>query len=223
MTMTGAIMMTISTDMYHHCGPRVVFCAATSTGMVWAFALERKSASRILVPGQDEDEHEGRGQPGAHKRQRDGEEHPELRSAVDLGALLEVERHAGEEVARQPDDDRQVDAGIGRDQRELGVEQLKMLEHHVDRQHRDDRRHDPVRDHPELDVVVANRGLEAPNERAKREQEERDRDGERDLPGRMQGGDRDDDRDQKHKEGHDRSKLDLEIGCAPARRRQARR
>src|SRR4029077_12144730 len=46
MTMTGAIMMTISTDMYHHCGPRVVFCAATSTGMVWALALVRKSASR---------------------------------------------------------------------------------------------------------------------------------------------------------------------------------
>jgi ABC-type proline/glycine betaine transport system ATPase subunit len=35
MTMTGAIMMTISTDMYHRCGPRVVFCAATSTGMVF--------------------------------------------------------------------------------------------------------------------------------------------------------------------------------------------
>ena len=34
MTITGAIMMTISTDMYHHWGPRVVFCAATSTGMV---------------------------------------------------------------------------------------------------------------------------------------------------------------------------------------------
>src|SRR6516225_11737910 len=44
--MTGAIMITIKTDMYHHCGPRVPFCADTRTGMVWAFALERKSASR---------------------------------------------------------------------------------------------------------------------------------------------------------------------------------
>ena len=46
MTITGAIMMTISTDMYHHCGPRVPFCAATVIGMVCALALERKSASR---------------------------------------------------------------------------------------------------------------------------------------------------------------------------------
>ena len=46
MTTTGAIMTTISTDMFHHCGPRVVFCAETSTGMVCALALERKSARR---------------------------------------------------------------------------------------------------------------------------------------------------------------------------------
>ena len=31
MTMTGAIITTISTDMFHHCGPRVVFCAETRT------------------------------------------------------------------------------------------------------------------------------------------------------------------------------------------------
>jgi len=36
MATTGAIMMMISTDMYHHCGPRVAFWAATSRGMVWA-------------------------------------------------------------------------------------------------------------------------------------------------------------------------------------------
>jgi len=46
MTITGAIITTMSTDMFHHCGPRVVFCAETSTGMVWASALVRKSASR---------------------------------------------------------------------------------------------------------------------------------------------------------------------------------
>ena len=43
---TGAIMMTIKADMYHHCGPRVPFCAATRIGMVWALAVERKSARR---------------------------------------------------------------------------------------------------------------------------------------------------------------------------------
>ena len=31
---TGRIMIMISTDMYHHCGPRVAFCAATLNGMV---------------------------------------------------------------------------------------------------------------------------------------------------------------------------------------------
>ena len=43
MAITGAIMITMSTDMYHHSGPRVVFCAATSTGMVCALALERNN------------------------------------------------------------------------------------------------------------------------------------------------------------------------------------
>ena len=41
MAITGAIMITMSTDMYHHSGPRVVFWAATSTGMVCA--LERNN------------------------------------------------------------------------------------------------------------------------------------------------------------------------------------
>ena len=43
---TGTIMTMISTDMYHHCGPRVAFWAATRIGMVCAFAVDRKSASR---------------------------------------------------------------------------------------------------------------------------------------------------------------------------------
>ena len=38
--------MMISTYIYHHCGPRVAFCAATCSGSVWALALERKSANR---------------------------------------------------------------------------------------------------------------------------------------------------------------------------------
>ena len=144
MTMTGTIMITISTDMFHHCGPRVVFWAATSTGMVCALALVRKSAKQILVPCQDQHEQERRDQPRAHQRQRDGEKDAELRGAVDLGALLEIERHAGEEIAHQPHDDRQVDGRVGGDQRDLRVEQPQLLEHDIDRQHRDDRRHDPV-------------------------------------------------------------------------------
>ena len=39
-------MITIKTDMYHHCGPRVAFCAAIKRGSVCALAVERNSASR---------------------------------------------------------------------------------------------------------------------------------------------------------------------------------
>lgn len=38
-------MITMRTDMYHCWGPHVVFCAETRTGILWALALERKSAS----------------------------------------------------------------------------------------------------------------------------------------------------------------------------------
>src|SRR5882672_5601593 len=43
---TGPIMIRISTDMYHHCGPRVAFCAATVSGMVCDLELERNSANK---------------------------------------------------------------------------------------------------------------------------------------------------------------------------------
>ncbi len=45
-TTTGAIMIRISTDIAHHCGPRVAFWAATWRGIVWALALVRTSAIR---------------------------------------------------------------------------------------------------------------------------------------------------------------------------------
>src|SRR2546428_12011927 len=46
MAMTGVIMIRISTDMYHHIGPRVAFCAAMLSGRVWAFALVRNNANK---------------------------------------------------------------------------------------------------------------------------------------------------------------------------------
>ena len=39
-------MIRISTDIAHHCGPRVAFWAATWSGIVWASALVRTSAIR---------------------------------------------------------------------------------------------------------------------------------------------------------------------------------
>src|SRR5919206_280871 len=46
MPITGRIMIKISTDIYHHCGPRVAFCAATSSGIVCTLENDRNSASR---------------------------------------------------------------------------------------------------------------------------------------------------------------------------------
>ncbi len=48
---TGAIMIRMSTDMYHHCGPRVAFRAATVSGSVCALALVRNSAIRYSMVG----------------------------------------------------------------------------------------------------------------------------------------------------------------------------
>src|SRR5215216_115682 len=45
-TITGTIMIKIKTDMFHHCGPRVAFCAAMVNGRVWTFALERNKANK---------------------------------------------------------------------------------------------------------------------------------------------------------------------------------
>ena len=45
-TTTGVIMIRMSTDIAHHCGPRVAFWAATWSGMVWASALVRTRAIR---------------------------------------------------------------------------------------------------------------------------------------------------------------------------------
>ena len=41
---SGAIIMMITTDMYHHCGPRVAFMAAIKSGKVCALAVDKNSA-----------------------------------------------------------------------------------------------------------------------------------------------------------------------------------
>src|SRR2546427_13185583 len=46
MPITGVIMIRINTDMYHHIGPRVAFCAAMLNGRVCAFALVRNNANK---------------------------------------------------------------------------------------------------------------------------------------------------------------------------------
>ena len=46
MAITGRIMIRIKTDIFHHCGPRVAFCAAITSGRVCELALERNKASK---------------------------------------------------------------------------------------------------------------------------------------------------------------------------------
>ena len=182
MTTTGAIITTISTDMFHHCGPRVVFWADTSTGMVCALALERKRASRYSFHARISTRRKVATRPDRTsgsamvKKTRNFD-------APSISALSSRSSgNTSKEVARQPHDDGQVDRCVCRDQCDLGVEQPELLEHHIDRQHRHDGRHDAVGDDPELDVVVADRQTRAADQRQQRDNEQRGRNSDCDLP-----------------------------------------
>ena len=121
-----------------------------------------------------------------------GEEDTQTRGAVDLGALLQVQRDAGEEVAHQPHHDGQVDGGVGGDQRNVGVQQADLLEHEIDRQDDHHRRQDAVGDDPEQDVVVAERAPEVAPHGGHEEDEEHDRDRGGGKPRGAEAGDRED-------------------------------
>ena len=69
----------------------------------------------------------------------------------------------------------------------LRVEQAQVLEQDVDRHHHGDRRQDALGHHPEGDVVVAERALEAAAERRQQQQEQGGGSGDRHLPGRPEG------------------------------------
>ena len=153
-------MTTITTDMFHHRTPfSPAFIAATRIGMVCAALVDRNSARRYSFQAKDQDQERGRREPGLGERQDDLEEVRKRDGAVELGALLQIDRDGREEVVHQPDHDRQIDHHVGDDQREMRVEQAAPLEHHVDRNHRDDRRQDALRDHPEQDVAIGKRPL----------------------------------------------------------------
>ena len=107
--MTGTIMIMISTDMYHHCGPRVAFWAATVSGSVCALALERKSASRYSFQAKTARAGRSRRGPGVDSGSTIDQKIRKREAPSIVAALLELERDAVEVVAHQPDDDRQVD------------------------------------------------------------------------------------------------------------------
>ena len=61
---TGTIMTMISTDIDHHCGPRVAFWAAIRIGQGLGVGAGEEEGQQILVPGHDQDQDEGGGEAG---------------------------------------------------------------------------------------------------------------------------------------------------------------
>ena len=100
--------------------------------MVWALAVERKSARRYSFQARIRTSRKVATSPGWRAAGR-SEEDPVARRAVERRALLQLPRDAGEEVAHQPDDDGQVHRHVGDDQRDAGVEQAELLEQDIDR------------------------------------------------------------------------------------------
>ena len=153
-------MIRIRTDIAHHCGPRVAFWAATWSGIVWALALVRTSAMRNSFQAKIRTIRKVATRPGHGDRQHDRADDPVDRRPVDRRRFLELDRQRREVVAHQPDDDRQVGRDVRDDQRGEAVEQADLLEQDVHRDDHRDRRQDPLRDHPERDVAVAERPRE---------------------------------------------------------------
>ena len=182
--MTGTIINRMRTDMVHHCGPRVAFCAATRTGMVWALAFERKSARRYSFQARMKTRSDVATRP-ARASGRTMPKKMRKRDAPSSEALSSRSFGNGhEEVVHQPDDDRQVDRRIGRDERGARVEKAELLEHHIDRDGGNDRRQDALGDDPEQDIGIAEPDIAEPGGGAREqgEQERAPRQRRRDAP-----------------------------------------
>ena len=92
-------------------------------GMVCTLAVERKSGNRYSFQFRMSVRSVVAARPGPGERQHDVPEDPEPRGAVELRALLEFDRQAGEEIVHQPDHDGQVGHRVGQDQRQVGIKQ----------------------------------------------------------------------------------------------------
>src|SRR5579859_3450201 len=143
----------------------------------------QEQRDQVLVPGEDQHEQEGGYQPRQRQRQHDGPEGAVAGGPVDGGALFQLDGHALEVVAHQPDDDGQVGGGVGDDQRRPGIEQVQPLEQDVDRDDHRHRRQHPLRDEPEGDVVVAQRALKAVADNRQQQDEHGQAGHHGDLPG----------------------------------------
>ena len=85
--------------------------------------------------------------PGAASGSRILTSAPEPRAAVGHGRLLEVDRDVLQETAHQPDDERQREAQVRHDERELGVDQPDFAPDQVQRHDDRDRRHEAGHEH----------------------------------------------------------------------------
>ena len=121
-----------------------------------AFRLPRMTANRNSFQVPIRIRMRGRGHPRASRRDRHPEQRAEAGAAVDPGRLLERDRDVHEEVAQQPDDQRQPERDVDDHQRRDRVGQADDLEDPQDRDRHDDGRH-----HLDEDEQGQDRGLAA--------------------------------------------------------------
>ena len=183
MMITGMIITTMMAHISHHRMPRLAgILGGDHDRHGLRLGGREEHGEQIFVPVQDERQQRGGGKAGPRQRQDDIPENAKPRGAIELGRFLQLDGQAGEEIMHQPHDDRQIGHGIDDDQRQMGVEQADRLEHHVDRNDDDDRRQDALRNDPEQDVAIAERGLEMLAEGARQKEEQRQGHGRRNIP-----------------------------------------
>ena len=79
----------------------------------------------VLVPRRDEGEDHRGHDAGQRERQHDPQQRPQPPAAVDRRGLLDLAGDRGEEGAQDPDGERQVEGGVGQDERRVRVDQAR--------------------------------------------------------------------------------------------------
>jgi hypothetical protein len=122
------------------------------------FDARQQEGEEEFVPGEDQAEHRGCGQPSLHLRKADPEEHPGLGAPVDAGGVLDVAGELVEEALHHPDRERQVEGGIEQHDAGVAAREAGSAEHQEDGNDDDDRRqHARGQDDEQVGVVALER------------------------------------------------------------------
>ena len=124
-TIIGRMAISTAAATAHHSSPRWLFWPATRIGRVCQREVVRKRANRNSFQMKAQRDQEGGDQAGQRHRQDDLGEDPPGRHVVDQGRLLDLDRQRLEEVAHQPDHDRQREGDVAERQAEEGVDHLE--------------------------------------------------------------------------------------------------